>query len=117
MKAYSGQVNKNCNKSLHYNNTNYLPTTIKIVADKESKTMQSKGKIRGTLEKTRKKHLQNELPTSDNPLSSKVGALGFQDSRLNHECGGLHCEVWKVGGSIHYPIDLLTQLYATLSTP
>ena len=37
---------QNCNTSLHYNNTNHMSTTIKIVADKETKTMQWKEEIR-----------------------------------------------------------------------
>ena len=42
---------QNCNTSLHYNNTNHMSTTIKIVADKETKTMQWKEEIR-----TRRNH-------------------------------------------------------------
>ena len=45
---------QNCNTSLHCNNTNHMSTTIKIVADKENKTMQWKEEIRTTLEETRK---------------------------------------------------------------
>ena len=37
---------QNCNTSLHCNNTNHMSTTIKIVADKENKTMQWKEEIR-----------------------------------------------------------------------
>ena len=103
-----------CNTTLHCNNTNHIPTTIKIVADKDNKTMQWKEEIRSTLEETRKQHLQNEFSTSMViPFLPKFGALGVPTSRLSHERGGLHRAVWKAVGSIHYPIDLFTQWYAT----
>ena len=37
---------QNCNTSLHCNNTNHMSTTIKIVGDKENKTMKWKEEIR-----------------------------------------------------------------------
>ena len=110
------QSQKNYNTLLHYNNTNHMSTTIKIVADKENKTMQWKEEIRigRNQEVAPAKRIQYLY---GNTLSPKIGALGVQTSRLSHECGGLHRVVWKGIGSIHYPIDLFTQRYAALSTP
>ena len=80
---------QNCNTSLHYNNSNHMSTTIKIVADKENKTVQWKEEIRTTLEETRKQHLQNEFSTSMViTYLPKFGALGVQASRLSHERNG-----------------------------
>ena len=54
-----------------------MSTTIKIVADKENKTMQWKEEIITTLEETRKQHLQNELLTSMAiPFLPKSGNFG-----------------------------------------
>ena len=44
---------QNCNTSLHCNNTNHMSTRIKILADKENKTMHWKKEIRTTLEETK----------------------------------------------------------------
>ena len=49
-------------------------------------------------------------------LSPKVGALGVQRSRLNDECGGLLCAVWKAISNVHYPIDLFNRRYTMLLT-
>ena len=68
---------QNYNTSLHYNNTNHMSTTIKVVADKENETMQWKKEIRTTLEEIRKQHPQNEFRTSIViPFLPKSGHLG-----------------------------------------
>ena len=54
MKAYSAQVSKTAIHHLHYDNTNHMLTTIKIVEDKENQTIQWKEEIRTAVEETKK---------------------------------------------------------------
>ena len=85
-----------------------MSTKIKIVADKENKTMQWEEEIRTG--RNQEVALANYFSTSMViPFLPKFGALGVQASRVNHERGGLHRAVWKAFGSIHYPIDLFTR--------
>ena len=94
-----------------------MSTTIKIVANKENKTMQWKEEIRTRRNQEAALAKRIQYLYGDT-LSPKVwGPLGVQASRLSHERGGLHRAVWKAIGSIHYPIDLFTRRYAALSTP
>ena len=92
-----------------------MSTTIKIVADKDNKTMQWKEEIRigRNQEAAPAKRIQYLYGDT---LLPKFEALGVKASRLSHERGGLHRAVWKAVGSIYYPIDLFTRRYAALST-
>ena len=63
MKSHSVQVNKNCNGSLHCDNTDHVSTTMQILTEIQNKTMQWKKEIRTTLEESRKQKLQNKFPT------------------------------------------------------
>ena len=94
-----------------------MSTTIKIVQTRKQKQCNE----RKSQNYTRRN--QEAAPTKripylyGNTLSPKVGALGVQASRLSHKRNGQHRAVWKAVGNIHYPIDLFTRRYATLSTP
>ena len=108
---------KPCNKSLHYHNTNQISTAIKIVAKKKNKTMQWKKETRTTQEETRKQHLQSKFPTSAViPFLPKSGHLGSKLLVIALNTVVYTVQYGRQLAAIHFPINLLTQWYATLST-
>ena len=110
--TYSAQINKNFHKSLHYNNTNHMPTTIKTMVRR--KTKQCNGRTR----RNQEAGLAKRIPyIYGDPIFIKIVALEVQFSHLSHERGSLDRAVWKAVGSIHYPIDLPGRCYLALLTP